>query len=264
VLVACGRLPRRWLVAAVAAVSVWPVSDLVQQVVWVADRTTGAAYYQSLADALRGAQERAGPASTGERVEVVDTINHGASLHLAASASLARGWDRQADNAYNPIFYRKDALTADSYHDWLHGLAVGWVAVPSTSLDYAGVREARLIGGGLSYLLPVWSNPDWKLYRVADAAPLAVGASVRSVSPSAVTFTTSGPADVHLKVRWTAYLRLVDATTRMPVDACIADVGGWTQIHVPRRGSFSVTSPFELDARFRSVSPDCTTDRAAH
>lgn len=152
VLIACGRLPRRWLVPVVAAATIWPLSDLAQQVAWVADPTTAATYYRALSDELRRAQAHAGAAATGERVEVLDTRNHGPSVQLATSFALARGWDRQADNADNPIFYRPGALTAQTYHDWLHQLAVGWVAVPATPLDYASVPEAALIRSRLGYL----------------------------------------------------------------------------------------------------------------
>lgn len=263
VVIACARLSRRWLFTAVAALAVWPITDLAEQVVWVADRSSAAAYYRTLTDALATEQARVSAGAVGERVEVLDTVDHGPSLHLSTASALARGWDRQADNADNPIFYRRGALNADTYHSWLHQLAVGWVAVPAAPLDYAAVEEAKLIRGGLRYLRLAWESPDWKLYRVIDAAPLAAGATVRSVTPSGVTLTTVGPGDVELRVRWSAYLRLVDATSRMPVPSCITNADGWTRIYVPRRGTFTLTSPFEFDARFRDSDADCQQDLAA-
>ena len=258
VVVACARVPRRWLAVAVAAVAAWPISDVVQQVGWVNKPSNDASYYSPLADALAREQAAAGAAATGERLEVTDTVDHAASVHLISTTELARGWDRQADNADNPIFYRQGALTATSYRDWLHGLAVGWVAVPSTSLDYAARKEAGLIRAGLPYLRLAWSNSDWKLYRVLDAAPLATGAAVRAVTPSGITLNSTAAASIALQVRWSAYLRVVDATTGAPVAACISNAHGWTRIYVPRAGTFTVVSPFDPAARFRQADPACT------
>ena len=103
-----------------------------------------AAYYQPLQAELESELRAAGPAAVGQRVEVVDTANHWGSAYLS-TLSLARGWDRQADHAYNPIFYDDGALTAASYRHWLDSLAVGWVALPAAPLDYASVAEGRLI-----------------------------------------------------------------------------------------------------------------------
>ena len=113
------------------------------------DPSTRAAFYQPLADAIRRAQAAAGPEAIGERVEAIDTASHGASAYLAPSFALARGWDRQADRAYNALFYSTKSLTADSYHAWLHELAVGWVALPRAPLDYSAVAEGGLVRAGL-------------------------------------------------------------------------------------------------------------------
>ena len=114
---------------------------------------------------------------------------HWGSAYLP-TLSLARGWDRQADYAYNPIFYDAEALTAASYRAWLASLAVGWVALPTATLDYASVDEGQLIRGGLSYLRLTWSSPQWHLYRVVDSAPLVQGAQVVSVDSSGVVLST--------------------------------------------------------------------------
>jgi hypothetical protein len=117
VVVAYARLSRRKLAVAVAVVSVWPVSDLVQQLQASHDPSSAAAYYRPLSAALSAEQHAAGPAGTGGRLEVLDSANHWASVYLVDTVSLARGWDRQADVADNPIFYQPGALNATSYAD---------------------------------------------------------------------------------------------------------------------------------------------------
>lgn len=255
-LIACATLDRRRLALGAVVLTAWPGLDLIEQVHWAPDPSTRAAYYQPLIHELRVARATAGPAARGERVELLDTVNHSGSLYLTPDFPLARGWDRQADLANNPIFYRDGALNADRYHAWLHALAVGWVAVPATKLDYAAADESTLIKNGLPYLQLIWSTPDWKLYRVSDATPLATGATVTAVGPSSVTLRTAAPSTVLLRVRWSPYLRAVDASTGDSAHACIAPAGDWTHVELPAAGRYSVVSTFDVTARFRAADAD--------
>ena len=77
-----------------------------------------------------------------------------------------------------------------------------------------------------------------------------------------VTAPVQLPASVDLRVRWSPYLRLIDAGTHAPVTACVGNVGGWTRLDVPRAGTFTVVSPFDPGARFRSANSDCVDDAA--
>ena len=108
-------------------------------------------YYKPVRDFLRGDMER-----TGERyrVEVVPVEHHWEAAHIPKGIYIARGWERQLDRKLNALFYEDEngPLTADAYRHWLDDLAVGYVAVPNSDLDYAGEAEARLIAGGLDYL----------------------------------------------------------------------------------------------------------------
>ncbi len=79
------------------------------------------------------------------RVEVVDPRTHWSSAYVAEKIPIARGWERQIDNARNPIFYGRARLDAASYRHFLDEYAVGWVALPNTKLDFASVAEARLV-----------------------------------------------------------------------------------------------------------------------
>jgi hypothetical protein len=252
VLVGCATLRARVLTAVALALSVWPVSDVVMQVRWFPGETAHAGYYDPLARELFAAQVVAGAAARGERLEVLDPIDHGGSYYLARSFALARGWDRQVDRAENPLFYDDGALTVDSYSTWLHDEAVGWVAVPATRLDYASRGEADLIDTGVPGLELVWRSADWRLYRVRDATPLADGAEVLAVHPGSVTLRTVTATTVTLRVRWTPYLEVVDVRTGDAGDACLARAGDWVELQLPG-GEYRVESRFDPLARFRSA-----------
>lgn len=245
---------RRWLLAVVLALlALWPTVDVVEQVSSTAAPSSTAQFYQPLLGALAGDQATAGPGAVGERLEVLDPVNHFATVYLASKVSLARGWDRQADVANDPIFYKDDALTPASYHAWLHELAVGWVAVPAGKLDYSAIQEAKLVSGGLDYLKPVWSNESWQLYRVTDATGLAEGARVVSVEPTRITIETSARDAVHLRVRWSPYLTVQNTDGTLAVGVCLADADGWLNITVPQAGQYRVTSRFDPVHRLESA-----------
>lgn len=245
---------RRWLLAVVLALlALWPTVDVVEQVSSTAAPSSTAQFYQPLLGALATEQAKAGPGAVGERLEVLDPVNHFATVYLASRVSLARGWDRQADVANDPIFYKDDALTPASYHAWLSDLAVGWVAVPDGKLDYSAIKEAKLVAGGLDYLQLVWSNASWKLYRVTDAAPLAEGAQVLSVEPTRITIQTSARDGVHLRVRWSPYLTVRNMDGTLAVGVCLADADGWLAITVPHAGLYRVTSRFDPVHRLESA-----------
>jgi hypothetical protein len=212
-------------------------------------------------DQLRLAEAAAGPNAVGERVELLDTATHSGAYYLARSFPLARGWDRQVDKADNAIFYGDDTLTAQSYRAWLRDLAVGWVAVPATRLDYGHDTEARLIAHGVPALKLIWRSPDWRLYRVRDATPLASGARVTAIGPSSVTLRATAPAAVTLRMQWTPYLRVIDAVTGRATDSCISEQGRGTQIYLPAAGAYRVVSPFDPVARFDSPDGACAAQR---
>jgi hypothetical protein len=257
VLVACAPLDRGKLAFVVTGLTVWPAITLGLQVHWVPDPTTQAGYYRPLLQELRAARATAGPAGIGERVEVLDTASHTGSLYLTPDFAIARGWDRQADESNNPIFYRDKALTAAHYHAWLRDLAVGWVAIPATKLDYASRPEAELINDGLPYLRLIWSSAHWRLYQVRDAVPLATGAAVTAVGPASVTLHTDRPASVLLRVRWTPYLRAVDRATGESAGACVSRANGWSRVQLPAAGRYSIVSSFDPTARFDTDEHGC-------
>ena len=254
IVVACASLPRRRLIAVVALVAAWPVADTANQLTKAATPSASAAYYRPLAAELDAERAAIGASAIGQRLEVVDTSNHWPSVYLAGR-SLARGWDRQADYADNPIFYSSGALTTASYQRWLLQLAVGWVALPDASLDFAATDEGTLVRRQPRYLRRVWSNAHWTLYRVEPSAPLVTGATVRSVTDASIVLSTSASATVRTRVRYSPYLRAVDPATRQPVDSCVTDDGGWLTLYLPRASTVALTSDFTVLKRLSDA--DC-------
>ena len=259
VIIACCPMSWRRVAGFVVLLAAWPASDLVEQLTAAAAPSAGRAFYLPLATELTTERHQAGTAALGQRVEVVDTVNHWASTYLSNTDAVARGWDRQADVADNPIFYLHGALTPATYRSWLDQLAVGWVAVPTARLDYASVREGQLINNGLDYLHLTWSSPHWRLYRVQHSTPLATGAAVVAVTTSNVTLAMAAPGAAWVRVRWSAYLTVLDPLTLQPVPACITNVAGWTRLDMPHAGTFALTSRFNLTARFHRTQTGCTT-----
>ncbi|MEH0974512.1 hypothetical protein V6U77_25600, partial [Micromonospora sp. CPCC 205546] len=234
-----GARARRGVALAVllAAVCWWqppvPPTDLRS----VGDPTSRAAYFAPLRAFL------AGQRLTG-RVEVPPTRNYWEAARLG-EVPLARGWLRQADIDRNPLFFTAVPgaagtgvpLTAASYRTWLTDNAVQFVAVPDAPLSWVGRAEAELVTGGLPYLTPVWSGPHWRVWAVADPAPI-VGAPAELVAQDGASLTFRAPAagTVPVRVRHNRWLAASGGAT------VADDGGGWTAVTVPRAGQYRLGS----------------------
>jgi hypothetical protein len=253
IVLAAGRLPKKLLVPLLVALSVWPAIDLGIQLDKAGNPAAKPSFYGPLVTALRTQADATGPQAQGERVEVVDPVTQWGAAYVAEAAPIARGWDRPTDRADNALFY-DGSLTAASYQRWLKDTSVGWVALPlHVPLDYASVREGAIVRSRPSYLRPVWHNSSWQLYRVVGAQPLLQGASLVKAGGSAVTFRADRPGPVDVTVRWSPYLRLTAAG--QVVDTCIRNVQPWTQVVVPRPGTYTLTARF--DPELTSPSKSC-------
>ena len=129
-----------------------------------------AAYFQPLVTYL--SRQRDQPF----RIEIPFTLFHWEAYLMAPEFPLARGWERQLDIKYNPLFY-DGTLTAAKYDAWLHELAVRYVAVSDKNLDYSAKQEVALINRGLPYLRLVFRTRHWRVYAVRDATPIVQGAA---------------------------------------------------------------------------------------
>jgi hypothetical protein len=248
-LVAGALGPRRgWSAAAGAAAGLaWALVTPINDLLLVAgDPSVGAAYYRPLLAEL-GARADGAPV----RIEIPLTGTHWESVHVPERVPLARGWERQLDTRDAPLFYRP-ALDAANYHRWLQVNAVAYVAVPDVRLDYSADAEARLVAGGLAYLVPVWRSAHWRLYAVRSAAPLvSPPGALRSLDSAGFALSLPRPGSYTVAVRFTPYWSLKAGR------GCVSRApGGWTRVSVPVAAPVRVGVAFSF-ARVLSRAPRC-------
>jgi hypothetical protein len=174
---------------------------------------TGSAFYKPLISTLSVASP------TPVRVEIPPTVDHWESAFVAPYVSLARGWERQLDIADNPLFYTTTGtLAASTYAAWLDAEGVSFVALPAAPLDYAAKAEGALLAAGrVPGLSLVWSNPDWKLWRVTTSPGLVTGpATLTSLVPDHLTLSATAPGVITVRVRYTNFWSVTFG------DACVA------------------------------------------
>jgi hypothetical protein len=245
ILLGCARRPRWQVATAAFLLACWPVSDLVQQLEKGHDPSSTSAFYAPMLEHLADAQTALGPNVTGERLEIVTPASQWSVVYADARTPLARGWERQTDVADNPLFYRAGALTPASYRQWLDDLAVGWVALPHVALDGAARGEAALVAAGLPYLIPTWTSTSWTLYRVDAATPLATGARIVSVEPTAIVIHADRSTTVFLRVRWTPYFIVTAVDRAKAHDPTVSKSGRWTSVTVSAAGTYRITTRFD-------------------
>src|SRR3954452_6615053 len=157
-------------------------------------------YYKSLAARL----DRI-PDLRNYRVEVVNHGAHAGYDALLDHALLARGWETQEDQALNKSLLN-DPLDPVTYKVWLDNNAVGYVALPSSSVgpypEYKLVQKHRA-----KYLHRIWSNGDWELFRVDSPTPI-VGrpGSVRDHDQKSMTIRVPCKCTIAVRVRWSKFL----------------------------------------------------------
>jgi hypothetical protein len=209
------------------------------------DPSVKASYYLPLTTFLAGARP------TG-RVEITPTRNHWETVFVAPRFALARGWERQLDIKYNQIFYQR-RLDPIDYRTWLSANSVQYVAVPQARLDYAALPEARLVRAGLPYLVPVWGNAQWRVYRYKYNVPLVSGpAHLVALKPNGITLRASGPGVVELRLRYTRYWKLSAGA------GCVQrGPGGLTRLVLDGAGLVRMTADF-APGRLVNQGPRCS------
>ncbi|MDQ1503396.1 MAG: hypothetical protein QOD57_1123 [Actinomycetota bacterium] len=237
-ILACVLWParRRLLVAVAVPLLVWQWYPAFDGIALAGrDESTSVSYYAPLLAFLRS--QPGGPS----RIEIPVTDHHWESVYVGDTQSLARGWERQLDMSFNPLFY-DGTLNATSYQQWLSSLGVRYVALARAPLDSSAVAEAQLLDGGLPYLVPVWRSNDWQVWRY-DASPGLISgpATLVQIAPDSFTVNVSGPGDVVVRVRASAHWAV-------PAPGCAAaDPDGWTLLrHLPV-GSTRVTQALGAD-----------------
>jgi hypothetical protein len=249
------RSPGRSLTAVVAALGgilLWTVWGPVRESGGVAsDPSTKAAYYAPLERFL------ASHGGAKARVEVPFTHSHWEAALLAPTVSLARGWERQLDTRYDPLFFG-GALTANAYRAWLDEQAVDYVALPDVPLDTSAVAEGTLIRKGVPFLREVLHTAHWRVFAVVRPTPIA-SPPARLVALGhagfALRFARSGTSLV--KLHFTPYWRVVAG-----VGCVSAARGGWTRVRASRPGLLSVGVRFSVSSAVGLGGGDCGGPRA--
>lgn len=194
------------------------------------------------------------------RVEVVPSESHREASALAAHVNLARGWNRQADVARNPMFYRDDRpFTASEYRHWLRVWAVRFVVLPASAPDYAGLHERTLVRAGQPYLRQVWSDPTWSLYEVVSPAPMATGTgSLVEWDAAGVTVDMPAAGTTTLRIAWSPWLSIVDGagsplSDEVLAGSCVAAqparrgrTFSWVVLHTTTPGTYRIAAPYVL------------------
>ncbi len=231
--------PLAVVVLAVGGIITWTVWGPVRESTEViGDPLTSAAYYTPLKHFLRT------HGGSLVRVEVPFTHSHWEAALLATEFELARGWERQLDTKYDPIFF-KNNLTSSAYRAWLEDNAVSYVALPDVRLDGSSDEEAALVRKGLPYLREVFKSVHWRVFAVRDATPLVsapAGLTALNHDSFTLRFTAAGRSLVRL--HFTRYWTVV---TSQPAGACVSSApGGWTSVSATGTGVVRVVASFSL------------------
>ncbi|MBT3150793.1 hypothetical protein HTV45_07810 [Streptomyces sp. CHD11] len=172
------------------------------------------------------------------RVEVVPARNHREATALAPHLHLARGWNRQLDMERARLFY-DGSFSAASYRAWLDRWAVGFVVLPDGTPDGFAEEEARLIRHQRpGWLLPVWQDAHWQVFRVLDAVPLVdePGSVVRASSADLVV-RMARPGAVTVRIAYSPWLRTDGG-------GCLSREGEFTRLTVTAAGEYRISSEY--------------------
>lgn len=174
------------------------------------------------------------------RIEIPPTQDRWEVYYVTPKFLLARGWERQLESDELHLFR---TLSPATYHSWLQANGVSYVALPDAPLDYLAQREAALIGGGLPYLTPIWSNGDWRLFAVRDARGMAERpASLTAIGADWFDLRTPRAGSFVLRIHFSPYWTVAG------VAACLRARGPWTLVEAGRPGSIHVGTDLSAGA----------------
>lgn len=202
--------------------------------------STHEAFFTPLDDEL---QKLAGSGPAG-RVEVIPTAYHWEAAFVAPIMPLARGWERQLDEADNPIFYQPGRLDPGTYRTWLLDNGVRFVALAAAPLDTAGRAEGALVASGrVPGLHLAWQSADWKLYEVDGSPGIVSGpAALVSTEGNRVVLDALSPGPVTIRIRWSPDWYVAEGA------GCVERNQDWMSVDIVRTGVVSLQmSLFEPD-----------------
>jgi hypothetical protein len=192
-------------------------------------------YFYEPLDRELAALARTGPPG---RVEVVPTEYHWEAAWVAPVMALARGWERQLDTAYNPIFYHPGLLNARTYRRWLLANGVRYVALPRAPLDFAGTAEASLVSSGtVQGLVATWASPDWTLYEVKGSVGVVSGpARLLRAAATSITVDVTARSAVTLRFRFSPDWDVTAGS------GCVSEApGSWIKLVGAEKGTVTLS-----------------------
>jgi hypothetical protein len=206
------------------------------------DPSSDRVYYQPLLNFLA--------AHPADRIEIPFTRGHWETAFVASTVPLARGWQRDLDIAYNPLFY-KDTLATGDYRDWLVQNAVQFVALADVAPDPSARQEVAALQAGVPGLRPVFQTEHWSIWAVDGARPLVEG-------PGTLVQLRAGSFDVKVDQPGTIVARIHDSP-HWVVDGpatVAATADGWTELRATAPGVLHVHQSLSLWPRSRPSSAE--------
>ncbi len=225
---------------ALGVIALWVLWGPVRETEAVAGSpATQQSFYTPLIDFLDG--QPGGPF----RIEVPLTRTHWEAALLAPSVSLARGWEKQLDTRYDGVLLRP-GLTPKSYRAWLNKMGVTFVALPDVEPDPSSAAEARLIGAGLPYLRPVFSEAGWQVFRVVGATPVASGPGhLTELGHDSFALHADRAGGFLVRIHFTRYWTITAGS------GCVErGPEGFTGVFARRAGDVRVAARFSLGRAF--------------
>lgn len=231
------RIPASILALASTALVLWQLNGPVAQSVQAS--LSPSSSYRFYLPAIRYLEGRTRRKPT--RIEEVFTSSHWDATILGQHFLLARGWDRQLDTRYNPLFY-EGHLSAFAYHSWLLENGVQFVLLPNAPLDFSSVQEAFLLRNGLKFLRLVMHTTSWHIYEVRGARSLTTGPGyLTGVDGDGFSIRVIHAGRLVVRIHYTPYWQVTSGSA-----AITSTKSGWTQIAAPRRGELAMDAEFSL------------------
>ena len=243
---------RRLAVVAGALLLVWQWFPAISAISGAAgDPSTRPEYFRPLLAYLNS------HAGTVGRIEIPSTRNHWEAAYVAPRFPLARGWERQLDVRYDPLFYG-GRLSAAGYHSWLRRSAVRYVAVPDAPLDPSAKAEVALIDSRPPYLRLVHRDAHWRVFAVSRPLPLVTGAGrLLGFGPSSFALAATRLGSTTVRVHYTPFWRVVAGS------GCVEATGaGWTRVVAPAGGQVKVAIRFSAEQLVAPARASCSPGAA--
>jgi hypothetical protein len=233
-LLACAAVPNRRVFVAVIAIPllIWQWYPTIDGIAYAHDDpSTRRAYYAPLIEYVESQPQTFG------RVEIPSTYRHWEAAYAAPSLALARGWQRQLDIGYHPIFY-EGPLNERTYRTWLADNGVEFVALPDVKLDASSLEERALLERGVPYLRAVWHDEHWRVWRFVEYRGLVRGpADLVDLEPDRFTLDVHHAGTISVRVRASSFWSI--ATDDFA--ACVeATPDGWTRVRARDSGRVEI------------------------